>query len=484
MKKRSIYPRQSQEVQMIYEAAGTARKVLIGAIDYAKKNHLVMLCNGDGDILRKPFTVHNTPEGIEYLGVQVQQSCRYHRIRPEHVFFGGEDGGSFSENFAACLRERGWLVAGINAYDAKRQRENLQASTDRLDLIGIARSLAARRGNFHPCQSGAYLNLRNLMRHRRLQVRLASEERNRMHVLVDRLFPGYLEEKRSGLTPFAKPSLKLMEQRFSARQIAKRKLGTLARLLAEAGATCPEQKAAQLQGYARRVLPAESQYISTWQLSLAQHVSSYECLRKSVEVLEREMAMWLAQTQGAFLLSVHGIGMVLASGVAAEIGDPWAQQPLSNLSSYAGIVPRVKQSGGCDSEASVGSVAKRCNRILKDYTVQSAVHMGLHGVEELKGDYHRRDAAGQHAQYGIARRYLRMGMHLMRNSSVYLPRELRRADTPMEARREYYQHLWPYLLEKFRAYQAHQIAFDPAYPLGQWREMIQEYYGIKLKISS
>jgi transposase len=484
VKKRSIYQQQSQEVQLIYEAAGNARKVLLGAIDYAKKNHVVMLCNGDGDILRKPFTVHNTPEGIAYLDKQVRQSCRYHRINPEHVYFGGEDGGSFSENFAACLREEGWLVAGINAYDAKRQRENLQASTDRLDLLGIAKMMVARRGNFNACQSGNYRNLRTLMRHRRMQVRLATEERNRIHTLVDRLFPGFLDEKLSGLTPFARPSLKLMEQRFSARQISKRTLRTLAGLLDQAGATCAEQKAAQLQDYARTVLPADARYINTWQLSLTQHVATYGCLRQSVEVLEKEMALWLAQTQGAFLLSIHGIGMLLASGVAAEIGDPWTQKPVNNLASYAGIVPRVHQSGGPESDASVGSVAKRCNRILKDYTMQSAVHMGLHGVEELKSDYHRRDAAGQHAQYGIARRYLRIGMHLMRNSSVYLPAELRDASTPMCARREYYQHLWPYLLEKYRAYQAHQVAFDPAHPLGQWREMVQEYYGIKLKIKS
>jgi hypothetical protein len=28
-------------------------------------------------------------------------------------------------------------VAGVNAHDAKKQRENMQASTDRLDLMGI-----------------------------------------------------------------------------------------------------------------------------------------------------------------------------------------------------------------------------------------------------------------------------------------------------------------------------------------------------------
>lgn len=108
--------------------------------------------------------------------------------------------------------------------------------------------------------------------------------------------------------------------------------------------------------------------------------------------------------------------MVLAAGVAAEIGDPMTQRPVNNLTSYAGIIPRVSQTGGPDSEACIGSVSHRCNRILKDYLVQSASHIGLHGVADLQEDHHRRDAAGQHANYGIARRYLRIGMHLSNRS--------------------------------------------------------------------
>jgi len=482
MKKRSIYQQQSQELMRIYEEAASSKKVLIGAIDYAKLNHTVMLCNGNGDVLRKPFNVENTPEGIEYLLEQVGSTCRYHKIDSKHAFFGGEDCGSFTGNFVEGLRERGFLVAGVNAEDAKHQRQTMQASTDRLDLIGIARMLIARRGNCHPSQSGAYRNLRTLVRHRRKLVVLATEERNRMHALVDRLFPGFLEAKRSGLTPFHKPSLRVMQNRFSARQIARRSRKSLSLILARAGATEPEQKAAKLRAYAATVLHPPESYVPTLQLSLSQHVALYGCLLKNLEAFEGEMALWLAQTQGAFLLSVKGIGMVLAAGLAAEIGDPQTQKPLNNLVSYAGIVPRVFQTGGPGTETYVGSVSYRCNRVLKDYLVQSASHLGLHGVADLMADHKRRDAAGQHADYGIARRYLRMGMRLMRDSAVYLPPELRHRHTPLQQRAEYYQHLWPYLLEKWKKYNAHDVAFAEENPLGQWRNMVRQSYGIEMNI--
>jgi len=484
MKKRSIYGQQSQELMRIYEEAGRTTKVLVAAIDYAKRDHVVLLCNGNGDVLHKPFTVKNTPEGVDFLLNQINSTCRYHKINLKHAYCGGEDCGSYTENFADSLREHGLLVAGVNAEDAKKQRENVQASTDRLDLLGIARMLINRRGNCAPSQCGHYRNMRTLTRHRRKLVSLSTEERNRMHTLVDRLFPGYLDADNSGLTPFHAPSLRLMEDRFSARQIARRNRKTLAGLISRAGGLNAPETASTLQSYAASVLPVTPEYIPTLQLSLAQHVQLYRCLHECIESLEREIAVWLAHTQGAFLITIKGVGMVLAAGVAAEIGDPVTQMPVSNLTSYAGIIPRVSQSGGPDSETHIGFVAHRCNRILKDYIVQSASHIGLHGVADLMADHNRRDAAGQHANYGIARRYLRIGMRLMRNSEIYLPPELRGQNVPVEKRIEYYQILWPFLLDKWRKYGAHHIAFAADNPLGQWRNMIQELYDIELKLPS
>jgi transposase len=482
MKKRNIYVHQSQELLGLFEQAGNSTKVMCVPIDYAKKDHVVMFCNGNGDILRKPFPVKNTPEGVNYLAEQVSRSCRYHRINPGHVYFGGEDGGSYTENFANTLRSRGWLVAGVNAHDAKKQRENLQASTDRLDLMGIARMLLNRRGNCCPAQSGAYRNLRTLVRHRRKLVVMTTEVRNRIHTVVDRLFPGFLSESNSGITPFSKSSLWLMGSRFSAPQIRRRNRQTLIESFRRNGTPKPDQAAVKLQEYASRVLNTPDEYIDTLQLSLSQHVIHLRCLQENIGQVEKEIAVWLAQTQGAFLTSVRGIGIVLAAGVTAEIGDPDMQKPLNNLTSYAGIVPKVTQTGGPEGSVYIGKVAKRSNRILKDYIVQSASHLGLHGPEELMADYKRRDAAGQHADFGIARRYLRMGICLMKTSQIYLPDRLRKNDVNPEERAGYYLMNWPYLREKWRKDGALKAAFEQTNPLGQWRDMVQRIYDIKLML--
>ena len=121
MKKRTIYVNQSQELLALFEEAGNSSKIMCVPIDYAKKDHVVMFCNGYGDILRKPFSVKNSPQAVEHITDQIARSCRHRGIDPKHVFFGGEDVDSYAENFANTLRCKGWLVAGVNAHDAKKQ---------------------------------------------------------------------------------------------------------------------------------------------------------------------------------------------------------------------------------------------------------------------------------------------------------------------------------------------------------------------------
>jgi hypothetical protein len=303
-----------------------------------------------------------------------------------------------------------------------------------------------------------------------------------MHAIVDRLFPGFLNEDKSGITPFTQSSLYLMEDRFSAKQICRRRRPKLVEILKRFSTSKAEATAEKLQQYAAQVLQTPVEYVDTLQLSLAQHVKHLRCLQESTEQLKKEMAVNLAQTQGAFLTSVRGIGIILAAGVTAETGDPSEQKPLNNLVSYAGIIPRVKQSGGSDGKTYTGKVAKRCNRILKNYVVQSANHIGLYGPEDLMADYKRRDASGQHADFGIGRRYMRMGMSLMRTSQVYLPPRLRRADTTMEERAGYYLMTWPHLRDKWKKVGALEVAFAKDRPLGLWRQIIQDLYDIKLKL--
>ena len=73
-----------------------------------------------------------------------------------------------------------------------------------------------------------------------------------------------------------------------------------------------------------------------------------------------------------------------------------------------------------------------------------------------------------------------MAMCLMRTSQVYVPSGLRKKGVEPKERADYYLRMWPYLRAKWHRAGALKAAFKEDRPLGKWRNMVQELYGIKL----
>jgi len=73
-------------------------------------------------------------------------------------------------------------------------------------------------------------------------------------------------------------------------------------------------------------------------------------------------------------------------------------------------------------------------------------------------------------------------MYLMRTSQVYLPPDLRKDDYTPKDKASYYLMSWPYLRGKWKKVDALEEVFEKDRPLGLWRLIVQELYGIKLKL--
>lgn len=135
----SVYRNQNALVRAVFERAGDARKVLCIALDYAKRKHVALICDGHGDVLKSSFPVENNAAGIDHLIKEVTATARRRKIPKDQIFLGGEDEAAYIANFTEALRAKGYLVVRVNAYEAKENRENLLASTDTLDLLAACR---------------------------------------------------------------------------------------------------------------------------------------------------------------------------------------------------------------------------------------------------------------------------------------------------------------------------------------------------------
>jgi len=480
----SVYRNQNVHIAAVFKRANDPRKVLCVALDFAKRKHLALICDGNGDVLKAPFPVHNNNAGVDFLIEQVRASANRRKIPDNQIFFGGEDSPSYVANFNLALREQGFATVRVSARLASENRENTLASTDKIDAFGIAKTLLSRRASSTFAdgeQNPAYHHLRELMRARRSLVRYQTATANRIHALADQLFPEFLDETRSGITKFSNPCLAIMKERFSAPEIARRKPTAFARMLSRMRLQHPDEKAAKIIDLARNALPPDPAKVATLQRTLSAAVDLHRCLTRNADALLTEAAQTLATTPYVMLTSVPGISFVLASGVAVERGDPRKLAPLDSLCAYAGVVPQTYQSGGPDSPAAQGSASPRCNHILKDYVVQSSQKIRLMGPPELKDRINRWEANGQHGIFAGARRYLRLTRTLAQNGIPYLDPAARSRDHTSPEYADAAQQSWKVMQNKWRTIPGGiELLLNSEYPAGFWRELLKEVHQIHL----
>lgn len=476
----SIFQRTNPAIENLFQKAGSPRKVMCIPIDYAKRQHTALVCNGEGKQLRGPFYIHNTPDGVDFVEGIVKGLCKKHSIQRQHVFFGGEDCGGFSFNFIHALLQKGYLGIGMNAHDAALERKNQVASTDKLDLLSIASILIKRKqGRTLSAQYSQARILRELTRHRDAMIKARVACSYRIHHLVDQLLPGFLDDKLSPLTPFSNVSLWVMSQNFSPRHILARKSPILAEKLRLFMVRDAEQKVAKLKHMARSILPPPACLCETLQINLGHEVSIYQHLEQCIQNTNKDVARRLALTSGAMLTTVQGIGITNAASLYAEIGDPARDRALKRLCSYAGLVARLKQSGGPDKEAHTRGRSRRACVPLKRRIMDIALKIGQYGHDELKADYLRRTNDRQDARLTMGRKMLRICSHLIRETDFFFPPSLRDNPDP-ELRRAYILKTWDQVLIKWRNAGAIQQAFAPDAPLEKWRILFNELYNLNL----
>jgi transposase len=478
---KTIYSKRNPQLQKIFERTEPV-KIMCIALDYAKAQHTVLICDGRGDILKDCFAVDNSAAGAKLLLDQARACAKHKKVQSEDTFFVGEDCPSYAENFIRRLRSANYLILHVNAWEAKQQRDNYQASSDALDLLGIARCCLNRHAYTLEDAPEAYSNLRIATRDRDKVVRLRTLVSNRMHGYVDRLFPGFLEIQKSGLSPFGQASLELMEERFSPAQMGRRRRQTLIPWLRRRRVKEPEEVAAKLKKLATETLEPAPPQTAMLQRTLAKLVRLYRDLQQSISALDKEVAHWLARTPGAFLTSIGGFGVILAAGWTAELGPPSQWRPTRRISSYAGVVPKTKQTGGPDKEPLTGKVQQRCNKRLKNVVLQAVEKVRQYGPEDLRQAAQQLDLRGAHTQYAMAKRLIRLCKHLVVNQTIYRPKALINPQTPQTTLADHYQAIWEKLLPKWRAKADLHDVFAPDLPLGQWRNMARELYGLQLPL--
>jgi len=168
-------------------------------------------------------------------------------------------------------------------------------------------------------------------------------------------------------------------------------------------------------------LLARSGMPAVWQRSIEEALAVIELLDARIAPLEQELTpIARADRDVALLVTIPGVGDLLALTLAAEIADVSRFPSPRKLVSYAGMAPGVKQSG--DRSTSGLPLSKAGSRTLRWAAVEAAQHAWResnpwHG---LYTDLAKR-SGGNAAKSAVARKVLTAAWHMLSLQQPFKP---------------------------------------------------------------
>jgi transposase len=186
------------------------------------------------------------------------------------------------------------------------------------------------------------------------------------------------------------------------------------------GKACP---VSDLFGVSGRALLDGLALPEPWASTVTASLRLLDELESEIDDCERELRRLGAQHRYVpLLLSVPGIGWVLAYTIAAEIGDIARFSTPAKLVGYSGLCPRVYQSGSSDRR---GSLAKHGPKYLRWALVEAALHARRHPAYHERYERTKRRLGRQRgakvAQVDLARRLSEAIWHMLTRNQPFAP---------------------------------------------------------------
>jgi transposase len=186
------------------------------------------------------------------------------------------------------------------------------------------------------------------------------------------------------------------------------------------GKPCP---VSDLFGVRGRELLARLALPEPWAGTVAASLRLIDELDREIDASEAELRRLGAEHRYVpLLMTVPGIGWVLAYTIAAEIGDIHRYPSPAKLAGHTGLCPRVYQSGGSDRR---GPLAKNGPKHLRWALIEAATHASRHPLYQER--YQRtkirlgKQRGPKVAQVDLARRLTHAIWHMLTKNQPFAP---------------------------------------------------------------
>jgi transposase len=353
-------------------------------IDVGKHHHQAVIVDEQGERCGDAIGLSNTRSGIEAL-VEELEALR----APVKIAL--ESSGQYWLCLYDQLTSRDYDVAVINPLqiNAYRRTGIRKAKTDPIDAFWIADLLRINRARLNQIPEAVRLQLRELSRFRFSLVDRIGDLKRKVLSVLDRVFPEY-ETLFSSV--FLKSSRRLLEEAASAYELADFDISELTQILHQASrGRFSERKAQEIIDQAQASIGI-SFLADAAQVELRCMLEQISFLEEQIEQIDTHLALLLEEAD-QYLITIPGIGVVLAATILGEIGDVHRFPELEKLVAYAGIDPTVHKSG--QFGATETHMSKRGSPYLRR-ALWLAANVARQHDPDLKAYYYKKKQEGKH----------------------------------------------------------------------------------------
>jgi transposase len=357
--------------------------MLLLGIDIAKLNHVASLIDSDsGELIFSNFKFQNNMPGFFSLYEKIITSSI------KDVIIGLESTGHYGENFINFFFQKGFKIAVINPLQTSHLRKaNIRdTKNDHLDSVTIAKALLFDNHKFVSQKNISNFALKKLTRFRKNLVKQRTRAKIQLLSLLDIIFPELQYIFKSGI--HTKTIYSLLKKYPSTEKIAALREKSLFSILNKASnGRYNLEHALQLKSHAISSVGVKDTSIS---MHIPQLIELIEMLDKQINLIEEEIKSSL--NNEVSILTIPGISDVAAATIVGEINDIDNFDSPTKLLAYAGLDPKVRQSGNFN--ASSGRMSKKGSPYLRYALVFTAWNL-VRNSKRFKDYYLSKRAQGK-----------------------------------------------------------------------------------------
>lgn len=388
-------------------------KTIIG-IDVGKFDHQAQILDPDGNPIGGTIRFENTALGFARLVTHLEKLTGTQDKQTLLVAL--EATGHYWLPLYLFLLDKGYIVQVFNPYqsDALRKMYMGRAKTDVIDAELVAR--LARFGNQKgtPLPGEEILTLRNLSRFRMELVFQSSDVKRKVIAVMDSLFPEF-EKLFSNM--FGKTALAILTELPTPEDIVavdEQKLITLIETTSKK--RLGKQTAQHVQDAAAHSIGTRfATQALVFELKLLLQQVSF--LKEQLDELTIEITHILEHVPQQ-ITTIPGVGAVTAAAIIGELGDLTRFPNVASVIAYAGLDPKVSDSGTTSKKR---AISKRGSKYLRTAIWQTAI-ASLAFNPTLKAYYDKKRSEGKPKKVAIgavANKVTRLIYGILRSGMPY-----------------------------------------------------------------